>query len=330
MRHSIFTRLRIALGIVVGLAIAASFPATTARAQHTVGIWDLSSWDYNGTSIATTTVNSSGPKIVGLSATSESSSVITLLGSLDGRITSVQPFVLVPAVQTSETLVQKFLLDQPVTFGPLASQSQFNTFIGINNGVGVAVSLDRIDLLTSYTLTLTVTGGGTFKAVDGTFADAPVIVGLDSQTVTLTWTTFTSPVILLNKIAIAGAITTFQASHDWQYLNTELLDVNAENQIAMIISNAPPEPPVVKAQGNGRINTTKRKHVLRGTSFDYNNDVLYIEIKVGNRGFRKASGIDNWRFVARGLKEGRNKVTIRAVDSTGAISGPDRVTIIRS
>lgn len=317
---------RVALAAVL---LGSLLPARSLLAQATVGIWDLRPWSYTGTTIATSTVNSSGPKVSGLSATSQSSSSIALTGSLDGRMDSLAPVSIAAASTQTETLDQMFALDKPVTFGPLASQSQFNAFAGNNNGVGLLVHVARPDLVTGYTLTLTVTGGGKFNAVNGSFVDSPVITGVGSQTVTLTWTTLTSSVILLNHVEIAGAITSFGASHSWNYQNNDATAVDAQNSVAMIISNAPPEAPLVDVNGRGKIVTAKQTVVLHGQAADANGDILYIEVKVGGKGFRKAQGVTRWQFAARGLRKGRNVVIVRAVDSTGAVSRADRVTILR-
>ena len=333
IKTAVIPAIRRVSGLVILVATVALLPLNSLRAQATVGIWDLQSWNYTGTSITTSTVDSTGPKVSGLSTTSNSSSSIHLVGSPGGRIDSTQAFLLPASAPLTETLEQTFALSKPVNFGPLASQSQFNASTISNNGVGLWINIGREDLITGYTLVLTVTGGGKFKSVGGTYVDEPVITGLNSQTVTLTWTTLTSPEILVNRVEIAGAIKSFSASHTWDYAgdyaNPGDIPVDAQIDVAMIISNAHPEAPVVKAKGKSRIKTNKRKAVLHGTCFDANDDVAYVQVKVGRKGFRKAVGTDQWRFVARGLKKGKNKVVIVAVDSTGGVSGTERLTIIR-
>ncbi len=54
-----------------------------------------------------------------------------------------------------------------------------------------------------------------------------------------------------------------------------------------------------------------------------------VEVKVNRAPYRKAVGLERWRFRAR-LKPGRNQVRVRSVDDVGQLSPVARQRILRS
>lgn len=311
------------------LAGTAGFICTlSARAQHTTGDWDFSPWDYNGTSILTTVVDSTGPKTVGISMTSESGIPLALVGAPNGAVYTDQPFLLPAGGSVSETIEQAFLLDKPVTFTPLSTESQFNTHPEGDNGVGVAIDVGAHEFVTSCKLTLAVIGGGTFKSVDGIYPDVPLITFVDNRTLTLEWTTLSAGHIAVDRLRIAGSITSFTARLELSWFNGAVDDVEGTTLVTMKINTAPPFSPVVKTMGKKHKFTHGRKARFRGRVVDINDDLVRVEYRVAGRGgFHKARGLHRWKFVARGLKKGRNRILVRAVDSTGSRSRPDRLTV---
>jgi DNA-binding beta-propeller fold protein YncE len=89
-----------------------------------------------------------------------------------------------------------------------------------------------------------------------------------------------------------------------------------------------PQPPVVTVKGKKRIVTSKATITIRGTASDPNSNLTRVEVRVGPSKYRRARGLENWRYKAR-LKIGSNKIQVRAVDATALPSRPVRLTVTR-
>ncbi len=87
--------------------------------------------------------------------------------------------------------------------------------------------------------------------------------------------------------------------------------------------------PTVRVSGKHTRRVAATKLTFKGTAADANGDLARVEVKVGKAKWKKARGLEKWRFVAYHLKIGRTKIQVRATDTTGLRSSPARLTIIR-
>ncbi len=85
--------------------------------------------------------------------------------------------------------------------------------------------------------------------------------------------------------------------------------------------------PAVRVKGKKTLRTTAARVVIKGTATDPDADLTRVEVKVGKAKWKKARGLEKWRFVVRGLKLGRTKIKVRALDATGRYSSPVKLTI---
>ncbi len=109
---------------------------------------------------------------------------------------------------------------------------------------------------------------------------------------------------------------------------TQLFDIGFR-----VAAAAPPAivpdttPPHVTVSGKKTRTTSKARITLSGSASD-NVAVARVEGKIGGSSYKAASGTGAWKFSAK-LKPGKNKISIRAVDTAGNTSSPVKVTVQR-
>lgn len=92
----------------------------------------------------------------------------------------------------------------------------------------------------------------------------------------------------------------------------------------------PPTAPVVRIRGGKVRRVTSARAVLKGTASDMDGDLARVEAKAPGSRWKRARGLEKWKFVARGLKTGRTAIRIRAVDFGGLRSRVVRLVVKRS
>jgi hypothetical protein len=90
----------------------------------------------------------------------------------------------------------------------------------------------------------------------------------------------------------------------------------------------PPPQLTVSISGKRKLVTTAGHRVLKGTAVVVHGTLARVEVQVGHKAFRPAQGTSAWKFTAK-LKPGRNKIVVRAVDRSGAVSPTVAITITR-
>lgn len=85
-------------------------------------------------------------------------------------------------------------------------------------------------------------------------------------------------------------------------------------------------PPTIKVKGKKKVSTSKAKYALKGTAAGEN--LARVEVRVGKGAFSTAKGTTNWKFKVP-LKDGVNKIQVRAVNADGIFSATARVKIFR-
>jgi len=94
----------------------------------------------------------------------------------------------------------------------------------------------------------------------------------------------------------------------------------------------PRSAPVLTLRGKSKIRTTKARFTLKGFASDADGNLLRVELKdqrpQGKKKYRSAKGAASWRYKVP-LKFGRNRITARAIDTTGLQSPLTRITVTR-
>jgi len=91
---------------------------------------------------------------------------------------------------------------------------------------------------------------------------------------------------------------------------------------------AVPATATVQITGKKSVKTTASKYVFKGHATVANGTLTRVEVKVGKAGYKAAKGTTSWKFTAK-LKDGKNKILVRAVTSTGVTSSIVKVTATR-
>ena len=143
-----------------------------------------------------------------------------LLGESDGMVRSAIPFIAPPGATSSYSLTQSFLLSAPVDFRIPSSHSQFADAL-TDNGVGIGIKSESATYITSYNLTISLTGGGVFLSAGGDHDGFGDLAGLSTSTITFEWIAgaLIDGVPSFDGIQIFGGITGFSVMHDVIYSN---------------------------------------------------------------------------------------------------------------
>jgi sugar lactone lactonase YvrE len=105
---------------------------------------------------------------------------------------------------------------------------------------------------------------------------------------------------------------------------------DSNNNRALRFSAATPDQvPLISLIGPTKRTTSNNKVNIKGLSGDPDGVVVAIQGKVNTGSYSVAKGISPWRYTARKLKIGNNRVKIRAVDNSGLVSTLLRVTVRR-
>jgi len=97
---------------------------------------------------------------------------------------------------------------------------------------------------------------------------------------------------------------------------------------ALRFDRQPDGPPKVSILGPKRLTQKKSNRKMRGTAVD-DGPIVRVEVRVGRGAFVKASGNEQWRFLARRLKQGTNRIFAQSIDDSGNRSALARVIVRR-
>jgi hypothetical protein len=98
------------------------------------------------------------------------------------------------------------------------------------------------------------------------------------------------------------------------------------NQRRLLVAKDTTERPSVRVESPRRHVTRQPRLVVRGSAAD-DGTVTEVRYRVNRSGERAANGTSRWNFTTPRLREGRNRIAIRAVDGDGGSSAPARLII---
>lgn len=97
--------------------------------------------------------------------------------------------------------------------------------------------------------------------------------------------------------------------------------------LAILPASFPPVLSVtVTISGKKKITTTKTSLVIKGTASSQAGITL-VQYKIGKGGFKTASGTTSWKFKAKQLKPGVNKISVQATGGNAVVSSLAKVKV---
>lgn len=108
-------------------------------------------------------------------------------------------------------------------------------------------------------------------------------------------------------------------------------DYNNNRVLRFSPSTVPPtpKPPLISLKGPAKRTTGASKLTITGLSGDSDGTVVAVKGNVNNGSYTTAKGVSPWKYTAKSLKHGANRIKIRAIDNDGLKSDFVRVTITR-
>ncbi len=109
-----------------------------------------------------------------------------------------------------------------------------------------------------------------------------------------------------------------------------IADYNANRALRFSPVNTPAKrSPLISLKGSAKRTTHASKLVITGLSGDSDGMVVAVKGNVNAGGYTAAKGVSPWKYTAKRLKLGTNRIKIRAIDNDGLKSEFVRVTITR-